>query len=341
MPRPDTVSNKRAVRGFMAAIAEAKAENLDERLARAYHPDAGWRGSHPLNELQGVEAIAETVWRPLLSAFPDLERRDAILIGGTYEGRDYVGGVGHLAGTFRRDWLGIPATGRPAYLRYGEFHHMVDGRIARSTVLFDILDVIRQAGFWPLPPSLGLEGAWPGPISADGVVMEAQDAALSAASLDLTLAMHRSLGDYDDSEGRGREGLLAMKQREFWHPKMMWYGPSGIGTTRGLDGFVDYHQLPFRIAFPNRRGGNHYVRIGDGRYSATGGWPSVYARHEGGNWLGTAPTGRDVTMRVMDFYLADEGLIRENWIPLDIIHCLLQMDVDIFERMRIHFRGRR
>ncbi|MGL4442088.1 MAG: ester cyclase, partial [Alsobacter sp.] len=79
-------------------------------------------------------------------------------------------------------------------------------------------------------------------------------------------------------------------------------------------------------------------RIGDGPYSLTSGWPSVYASHKGGDFLGTAPTGRDVTMRVMDFYLHHEGLIRENWVPIDIIHLLKQMDVDVFDRMQSFFR---
>jgi len=30
------------------------------------------------------------------------------------------------------------------------------------------------------------------------------------------------------------------------------------------------------------------------------------------NWLGYDSTGKTVTMRVMDFYLRDGGLIREN-----------------------------
>ena len=332
------VANKRFVREALGAVAEAGLGQLEARLAAAYHPDAEWRGSHPLNEMRGVEAIAASVWRPLLTAFPDLERRDVILLGGHHAGADLVGAVGHHCGTFRRDWLTIPATGRPVYLRYGEIHRVVDGRIAQSTVLIDVLDVIRQAGFWPLAPSLGTEEQWPGPITADGILLSEQDPATSAASLAQTLAVHGTLGDYDDEARAGREGLLAMPQKEHWHPKMMWYGPAGIGTTRGLQGFVDYHQLPFRIAFPNRRGGNHYVRIGDGPYSATGGWPSVYARHLGGDFLGSAPTGRDVTMRVMDFYLHHEGLIRENWVPLDIIHLLLQMDVDVFGRMQSFFR---
>ena len=43
-------------------------------------------------------------------------------------------------------------------------------------------------------------------------------------------------------------------------------------------------------------------------------------------------------MRVMDFYLHHEGLIRENWIPLDILDVLMQMGVDVFDRMQSHFR---
>ena len=223
----------------------------------------------------------------------------------------------------------------------------------QSNCLWDVLDVIRQAGFWPLAPSLGAEGMWLGPITGDGLRFADADPAESAASLAQTLAMHAALGAYDDAAGLGREGLLAMPQREHWHPRMMWYGPSGIGTARGLAGFVDHHQLPFRVAFPGRKGGGqwdeiadmkarlgggHYVRIGDGPYSVTGGWPSVFARHEGGGFLGLPPTGRTVTMRVMDFYLHHEGLIRENWVPLDLLDLLRQMGVDVLARMQGAFR---
>ena len=334
----DNIANKIFVRQALSALAGAKPGDVSRRVGGAYHSNAKWRGSHPLNEVQGVEAIADKVWLPLLSSFPDLERRDTILIGGQTHSDEVVAAVGHYCGTFRRDWLTIPATGRPIYLRYGEVHRIESGRIAESTVLIDVLDVIRQAGFWPIAPSLGTEEMWPGPLTADGIMLEPQDPALSAASLAQTLAMHGTLGAHDDHAGLGREGLLNMPQKQHWHEKMMWYGPAGIGTTRGLQGFVDYHQLPFRIAFPNRRGGNHYIRIGDGNYSATGGWPSVYADHLGGDFLGTSPSGRAVTMRVMDFYLHHEGLIRENWVPLDIIHLLKQMDVDVFARMQSLFR---
>ena len=332
------LANKSFVRQALCALAEATPATLERRLAEAYHPDAEWRGAHPLNEIRGVAAMARDVWGPLIHSFPDLERRDVILIGGETDGTQMVGAVGHYCGTFRKDWLTIPATGRPIYIRYGEMHRVEGGKIAQSTVLIDVLDVIRQAGFWPLAPSLGTEEQWPAPFTGDGIVLTAQDPARSAASIAQTLAMHKTLGDYDDTAGLGRDGLLAMPQKIHWHGRMMWYGPAGIGTTRGLQGFVDYHQLPFRIAFPNRRGGNHYVRFGDGAYSATGGWPSIHTKHTGGGFCGLSPSGRDVSMRVMDFYLHHEGLIRENWVPLDILHLLKQMDVDVIARMQSFFR---
>ena len=351
MPTNSNALQKKKVLTGLIAVAESSPATLGKNLSKIYHLDAHWRGSHPWNEITGVEAIQTGIWLPLLHAFPDLERRDMLTIGGQYEGRDYVGLVGHLVGTFRREWIGIEATDQVIYLRYGEFHQMLGGKIIESTVLIDVLDFIRQAGFWPIAPSLGMEGVWAGPFSGDGIVLTPQDSNESARSLKLTMEMQASLGAYSDINEGGREGLLNMAQKHFWHPKMMWFGPSGIGTTRGLEGFVDHHQLPFRTAFPRdpqrpqlpgmgKHGGNHYVRIGDGRFSATGGWPSRHMLHQGGGWLGLGATGRAITMRVMDFYNKDAGLIRENWVPIDILNVLLQMDVDVLARVRNQFGQR-
>lgn len=328
------LAEKLHFRPLLNALAEATPARLADCLSATHHRDAEWRCSHPVNELRGHAEIAEKLWLPLFHAIPDLERRDNLFIGGAYNGTSIIAAMGHYCGTFRRDLHGIPATNKTVYLRYGEVHELRGDKIIRSSSLIDVLDLIRQAGFWPVAPSLGIEEQWPAPFTGDGIVLHATDPAQSAASIAQTLAMHKTLGDYNDLENRSRQGLLDMPQKEHWHSKMMWYGPAGIGTTRGLDGFVDGHQLPFRIAFPNRRGGNHYVRFGDGAYSVTGGWPSVYAQHLGGDFMGLSPTGRDVTMRVMDFYLHHEGLIRENWVPLDILNLLLQMDVDVLGRLR-------
>ena len=208
------LANKRFVHAALYALARSTPDTLMQRLETAYHPDAEWRGSHPMNEMRGIDAIAATVWRPLLAAFPDLERRDSILMGGSYEGGDLVGAMGHYCGTFRRDWLGIPSTGRPIWIRYGEFHRLRDGRIDQSTVLIDVLDVIRQAGFWPVAPSLGTEVMWPGPITGDGILQREGDPAEGEANLLQMRDMQAKLGDIGDYATMGREAYLLQSQVE-------------------------------------------------------------------------------------------------------------------------------
>ena len=91
-----------------------------------------------------------------------------------------------------------------------------------------------------------------------------------------------------------RDKLLNHPQKEFWHPKMMWYGPCGIGTARGLKGYVDHHQLPFRFTFKERDYWKigHYIEIADGNYSMTSGWHSIECIHGSSEWLGYEPTNK-------------------------------------------------
>jgi hypothetical protein len=339
---------REAVRRRLIDVAEAPVGQLEKVLDSLARSDATWRVAHPINALTGNAAAAAMAYGPLKQAMPDLERRDVIFVGGTYQGRTYLAAVGHYCGTLSHDWLGIPATKKTMYVRYGEIYQVdAEGSVVVATLLWDVLDVMRQAGVWPLAPILGSSELWPAPFTADGVRLSSSDSEQSRASIMQTIAMHGTLAEHDDRANLSRASLNAMPQKNHWHPKMMWYGPAGIGTTRGLDGFVTGHQLPFRIAFHRpqgtfaevsaertRHGAGHYIRIGDGPYSVTGGWPSVYAVHNGSGFCGLPATGKPVFMRVMDFYLHHEGLIRENWVPLDMLDLLQQMGFDALARMR-------
>jgi hypothetical protein len=46
-------------------------------------------------------------------------------------------------------------------------------------------------------------------------------------------------------------------------------------------------------------------------------------------------TGKPGFMRVMDFYLHHEGLIRENWVPIDLLDLFGQMGLDLIGRMSL------
>jgi predicted ester cyclase len=323
----------------MQQMVNAPVVELDEAIRAGYHTGANVNVTHPINELSDIEAIAEKVWKPLRQAIPDVERRDDIVAGGCYRDSHHVGFVGHYVGTFENDWLGIPASHSVVAVRYAEGHELREDKIVRSYVFIDFLDLMRQVGYWPIAPSLGREMHWLAPMTNDGVILTPQDNAVSQGSIERVLRMHAALSYYT-GQPPTREELDKMEMVKHWHPNFTWFGPAGIGTTRRLKGFEDFHQIPFLWAFPDRGGSDvgHFIRIGDGYYAVTGGWGYLQATHTGNDFLGVPATGKRVAMRVMDFYRCDEQTIVENWVPIDIPHLLLQMGVDIFGRMRHQFR---
>lgn len=333
------IANKQRIIDIMQALTNVPVHDLPDVLRDSYHPQAQVNVTHPINEITGLNTVLERLWAPLRAAIPDVERRDDIVAGGIYRGAEWVGCTGHYIGTFCQDWLGIPATQGVVNVRYSEAHELRDGKIATSYIFIDFMDVMRQAGYWPIAPSLGREMHWLPPMTHDGVILTPQDGARSQHTIETILRMHSALGYYNGTPPT-RAVLDEMEMVKHWHPNFMWYGPAGIGSTRGLRGFEDYHQIPFLMAFPDRGGSEqgHFIRIGDGHYAVTGGWGYLQATHTGTGFLGMPPTGKRIHMRVMDFYRCDSETIVENWVPIDIPHILMQMGVDVFGRMCQQFR---
>ena len=305
-----------------------------------YHEDALHFASHPWNETQGLPAI-RAFWEALRSSFPDMERRDLIFLKGTSKeddrtdppltNRPMVASLGHIQATFTKDFMGIPATHGTIMLRLSEAHHFEGDKIARSYVMIDLLDLMDQAGIYPLPAMLGAKGIWPGPSKSNVLKLDQEDPDTGETAFQTVMKMHQALLSFDG------KNLDSMDHGAYWSAHFNYYAGAGIGAMRGLSGFRAHHQIPFLRAFPDRRGSGHYVRLGDGDFAVTGGWPSVQATHTG-EWLGMSPTARQIDMRVMDFYHVQNGKICENWLPIDIPHMALQMGVDLFQKIK-HQRG--
>jgi predicted ester cyclase len=181
---------------------------------------------------------------------------------------------------------------------------------------------MRQAGRMPFPFSYGLETLFPGPATHNGVLPAGGN---GSASLDIVEGMLGALHAFDPKTfGSANQ----TGQGGYWHDDMMWYGPAGIGSNFRWEGFVKDHRLSFLRAFPDRKGGNHYCRIGDGDYAAVSGWPSMTMTFQG-DYLGIKADGRPLTLRVMDFYRCTQGQIIENWVMLDYMDLMAQMGVDL------------
>lgn len=322
MTTPHT--EKLSYAGSLATIAKAPVADWPAHFANLYDADVAWHGPHPIDAITGAANVVANFWTPFLHALPDVERRDDIFIASHFKNGNWVGATGYYTGTFANDWLGIRATGGVLNVRFGEFSRLENGKVCEVYIILDILDVLRQAGQLPIGLSkpLGVVEHVSGPGSRDGITLAEVDPIESTQSLKLVEAMIAGLMSYD------RKTLDSMGMERFWHPQMMWYGPAGIGSSRRLKGFQDVHQIAFLRAFPDRVGGDHKARLGDGAYVGSTGWPSVRATHLG-PWMGQPATGRRIGMRVMDFWRREDNLLRENWVFIDQLDLLLQMGFDV------------
>lgn len=307
---------------------EAKA--VRRAISSAFADDAVVRACHPFGDMQGQD-LYENLYAPLAVAIPDLERRDLIVVPGTDGGgNDWVGCGGYYTGAFNHAWLGIPPTRRQVSVRFHEFFRIVDGRIVEAHLLWDLPHVMMQAGVWPMGPSLGREWQVPGPTTQDGVLLRVLDTVGTEASLARVTSMLMDMGKHP------KEPPEAMRLETHWHPRFSWYGPSGIGTQRGVAGFRHGHQIPFLSALPDRRGGykgeGHF--FAENNYVAVTGWPNMAMTVTGQGWLGIAPTGAAITMKSLDFWRIENDLIRENWVLIDLLDVWDQLGVDVLARMR-------
>ena len=311
--------------GFLNRLISAPDDQLSELAYAHLTPDCIWDIAHPINRLTGIEAILQGLIIPLREAIGHIHRRDEIFIGGTdrLHGGNWVASVTHYVGNFNGPLFGIAPCDHLVFLRSGEFYRIENDKIVNAKLIIDFLDLMRQAGCSPWSRGPGAEMLFPAPATHDGVLPDGTGAR-SERSLDLVENMLGELHEYDPA-------TFHSGGEAYWHDDMLWYGPGGVGANYRWEGFQKDHRVAFLTAFPDRKGGDHYCRIGDGNYVAFGGWPSMTMTHRG-DYLGVRATGKSLTLRVMDFYRCADNKITENWVLLDYLDLFNQMGEDLITR---------
>lgn len=312
---------RHALRNLLAEVTASPPAERRRLLQAACSPSVSWRVACPVDTVDGVDAYCAGWLDLLVKALPGCVRRDDIVMGGVSStgSGDWVSTLGHYVGNFEADLLGIPAHGKLVFLRCGEFYRFEQGLIVEAVILPDLPDLARQAGRPLLPHDLGTEMLFPAPATHDGVCpghLGRSQNSLAMVEAMLFNLRHFEPGSFASQGQTGSDG--------YWHRDMLWYGPAGIGANFTYEGFQRDHRIPFLTAFPDRVGGNHFARFGDGDYVCSGGWPSMTMTHQG-PYLGVEPTGQPLTLRVMDFWRCQDGQIRENWVLLDLLDLLRQM----------------
>ena len=325
-----TKAVKEVLNPFQKAAASFEAASVRQVLGEFIAPDARINYCYPFGDFAGANALYETCYSPLLTAMPDLERRDMIVMAGrTPEGEDWIGCMGNYMGTFSAPFLDIPPTGHLAHLRYHEYFRVEDGKVTAIQAIWDIPELMMQANAWPMAPQLGAFLCTPAPMSGDGLAVNGD----GNVALDHVIAMLTDLCKHPADPDPA-----VMQMEKYWHPQFNWYGPAGIGTGRGISGFRNWHQIPFLRAMPNRKldamGDLMSHWIAEGNYVCETGWPNMRLTLSHDGWMGIAPAGKEVLLRSLDFWRLENGLIRENWVLVDLLDLYRQVGIDVFARLR-------
>ena len=285
-----------------------------------------------MGAVRGPDALFDVGYAPLLDAVPDLERRDYLVVGAVDRGEDWIGCGGYYTGVFEKPWLGIPPTQHLVTMRHIEFFRIEGSKIVEMRLLWDIPEIMLQASAWPMPPSLGVDFHIPGPATGDGIVNTPYDPEQSTASMQLVLDM------LDGLSRHATGGPEAMHLERYWHPKMNWYGPAGIGSNRRISGFRNWHQIPFLTAMPDRvartKTGTYDCFFADANYVVYCGWPDMDATISGDGWMGIAAANQKITIASLDIWRCENGLLRENWVMIDLLDIYDQIGIDVLARMR-------
>lgn len=141
-----TFENKGKYRQFLDSFSGG-AQAVEKAATRIFAPLAKISASHPINEAREGDGYFTDIIAPIANALTGLTRQNYVVIGGEYEGTEWVTSTGYYYGHFNRSLFGIPPNEKLAFLRFGEFHQMEAGKIIENWCMLDIPHLLLQLGF--------------------------------------------------------------------------------------------------------------------------------------------------------------------------------------------------
>ena len=130
--------NKRIAQRFFQEQDRLRGGPADELCAPGYTAEIG--GNPPM-DLPGHKHFSQMFY----GAFPDLYH----VVEETVADAKAVVACFTLHGTHTRDFMGIPATGKPVTISAMALFHIVNGKVVRLHGQFDQLGMLQQLGVIP------------------------------------------------------------------------------------------------------------------------------------------------------------------------------------------------
>tara|TARA_B100000287_G_scaffold405376_1_gene428906 strand:+ start:1280 stop:2284 length:1005 start_codon:yes stop_codon:yes gene_type:complete len=323
----DFQNEKALVLDLYKALEKSNFSKRSDEICKFFDHNLIWRGFHPFNLIRGAKEVWDQFWLPLFESLTHVQRRMDIFLAGYNEIQGYEGvwvaSMGHLMGLFDHSWLGIPPTQKLIMLRYCEFNKVSGGKITETAMFFDIPHFMAQAGLKPFKSQTAAQLVQPGPITHDGLMFDRQD---EEEGLKTKMAIEFMIKDLKTWKNFDLASL-ELELRRSWNEDMIWWGPTGIGSTYTIERYAKQHSEPFRTGFKERTFNGHVCRVAEGQFGGFFGWPNLSLTPSGFMDMPESDISGD--MRVIDMYRRQGTKLSENWIFIDLLHFWKMQGIDV------------
>ena len=325
-------AEKKIILNFYKSFQNCKYDEIPSVISNYYSEDILWRGFHPFNEKKGTKELSSEFWQPLRKSFVNLQRRMDIFLGGINTlspNKDiWIVSMGHLMGLFDNPWIGIKPTKKITMLRYCEFSKIDNDKISEVAMFFDIPHLMLQAGIKPFPTETGVSLVQPGPLLNNGLLFKKQGV---TKGLKTTKIIEKMIKDVLVWKNFDRDKIIK-ELKKSWNEDMIWWGPTGIGSTFTIERYVDQHVQPFREIFIDRTLNKHICRLAEGNFGGFFGWPNLTLTPVK-KFMGINTKQEPSEMRVIDIYRRDGDKLSENWVFIDFLHFWKLQGIDILNEL--------
>ena len=149
--------NKKTYFEFLSHFETRNLEKIKAGVLNHFDDSAKVNASHPINEAAQGNGYYSDIILPIAQSLDGFTRQNYIVLGGEYQDTEWVTSTGYFYGHFNKPIFGIPPSNKMAFLRFGEFHKMENGKITETYVYLGLAELIIALELWPLSPSKGYD----------------------------------------------------------------------------------------------------------------------------------------------------------------------------------------
>lgn len=281
--------------------------------------DFNYVGEWGFGKSHGLRAWFNSEHMHFNGALPDCQWMDFIRAATDETCTSASYGLARWTGNF----AGVPPPMDKPWVRVRDldFYLLEGDRIKINWCIIDVADLFQQVGYAVLPPAPMSTEGYKAPNAMDGFPAPMSAAVNPADTVRSEKVWKSAL--HEDFE-------LASDDARWWADDVTWYGPSGVGTAKSRNDYIQHFLKPLHSGITGMIMATDLV-VCEGKYC--GAHFYLYGNHTG-TWLGEQATYNQVPIRCGAHARIENDQIVEGWLIIDHPWLFHGMGVDFYDRAK-------